>query len=260
MTSTLDPRETVLALTLAAIALAAALLPPLAQPAGYHAFADQRSLAGIPNALDVLTNLPFALWGIAGLRRLTRLPRAAIHPGSRHAAQLFFAGLVATAAGSAWYHLAPDAAGLAVDRAGMAPAFAGLMALAAGDRVSARAAAVLAPLACAAGWLAVAVWAATANVLPWAAFQYGGMLLVAAACLLQRAPCGLAVAWPALLVLYALAKLLETQDAAVFALTGGWVSGHSLKHVVAALAAWPVWHALATPADTVRPRHRPLAA
>ena len=40
--------------------------------------------------------------------------------------------------------------------------------------------------------------------------------------------------------LYARAKALEFGDHAVFAWTQGWVSGHSLKHVMAALAAWPV--------------------
>ena len=39
---------------------------------------------------------------------------------------------------------------------------------------------------------------------------------------------------------YALAKLLELGDHQVFATTHGWVSGHSLKHVAAAMAAWPV--------------------
>jgi hypothetical protein len=48
----------------------------------------------------------------------------------------------------------------------------------------------------------------------------------------------------ALIGLYALAKLLELGDEAVFRATAGAVSGHSLKHLVAALAAWPVIAAL----------------
>ncbi|HYP70910.1 MAG TPA: hypothetical protein VEP93_08480, partial [Variovorax sp.] len=39
---------------------------------------------------------------------------------------------------------------------------------------------------------------------------------------------------------YALAKVLEMADGAVYELTLHLVSGHSLKHVVAALAALPV--------------------
>lgn len=37
---------------------------------------------------------------------------------------------------------------------------------------------------------------------------------------------------------YALAKALEAGDGWVFQLTGGWMSGHALKHLVAALACY----------------------
>jgi hypothetical protein len=47
-----------------------------------------------------------------------------------------------------------------------------------------------------------------------------------------------------LIGLYALAKLLELGDEAVFHATGDGVSGHSLKHLVAGLAAWPVLRAM----------------
>jgi hypothetical protein len=48
----------------------------------------------------------------------------------------------------------------------------------------------------------------------------------------------------ALIAIYALAKLFELGDEAVFHATGDAVSGHSLKHVTAAFAVWPVWSAL----------------
>jgi hypothetical protein len=41
--------------------------PPMPQPLAYHDMADQRSLLGIPNALNVLSNLPFAIVGVLGL-------------------------------------------------------------------------------------------------------------------------------------------------------------------------------------------------
>lgn len=44
----------------------------------------------------------------------------------------------------------------------------------------------------------------------------------------------------AVIAWYCVAKVLELNDHAVFAGTHGWVSGHTLKHVVAALSAWPV--------------------
>ena len=71
-------------------------LPPLAQAPHYHAFADQRAWAGLPCALDVLSNAAFvlvALWGAWALhgpqaRRLPATPRALT--------ALCFAGLALT--------------------------------------------------------------------------------------------------------------------------------------------------------------------
>jgi len=42
------------------------LLPPIAQDPSYHQFADQRTLLGIPNFWNVVSNLPFVLVGPGG--------------------------------------------------------------------------------------------------------------------------------------------------------------------------------------------------
>jgi hypothetical protein len=41
--------------------------PRLPQSQDYHRIADVRTWLGIPNALNVLSNLPFALVGVLGL-------------------------------------------------------------------------------------------------------------------------------------------------------------------------------------------------
>jgi hypothetical protein len=43
------------------------LLPPIPQDPSYHQFADQRTLLGIPNFWNVVSNLPFVLVGAIGL-------------------------------------------------------------------------------------------------------------------------------------------------------------------------------------------------
>lgn len=68
-------------------------------------------------------------------------------------------------------------------------------------------------------------------------------MVLALACLPRRVD-GLALHLGVVVLLYALAKLLEAADHSVFEATGGWVSGHSLKHVLAVGAAWPVLTAL----------------
>lgn len=225
--------------------LALALWGPVLHASPHqHAFADQRTLWGIPCALDVLSNLPFALAGAWGLVLLGRVRPGVLDAATRATAGLFCAGLLLTAAASSWYHWQPDNAGLLWDRLGMAVAFAGMLGLAAAQRVSPRAGSATALVALAAGPLAVLWWAHTSNLLPWAVVQLGGMLLVLAlACLPQRAG-ALALRLGAVIAWYGAAKLLELGDHAVFEATGQWVAGHSLKHLAAAAAAWPVLCAL----------------
>src|SRR5215472_12695351 len=59
---------------LAAIAVLAMLfVPPIHQDPAYHHFADQRTLFGIPNFFNVVSNLPFlfvAIWGWRAARTL----------------------------------------------------------------------------------------------------------------------------------------------------------------------------------------------
>lgn len=228
---------------LAALALAIALAclgPAIPQYAHYHAFADQRTLWGIPHAMDVLSNLPFAVMGAWGLLRLGSTDNSQPTGVQRPLAVLFFAGLILTALCSTWYHLLPEDGGLTVDRIGMVSAFAGLLGLATADRISARAGWWTAGALLTMGSIAVYVWAISANLLPWALLQGGGMLLIVL--LATRKPITDAWGLPlaAVIAWYVLAKALELSDNTVFTLTHGLISGHTLKHIAAAMAAWPV--------------------
>lgn len=241
----LSRAEAGLLLGMAALLALALFGPVLPASAHQHTLADQRALWGIPCALDVLSNLPFAIAGLWGLVALRRVAPGMLDAPSRALASLFFAGLVCTAAGSALYHWQPQDAGLLSDRLGMVLPFAGLLGLAGASRVSARAGAAAAGTVLLAGPLAVLWWSHSGNLLPWAVVQLGGMLVVLALACLPRRDGALALHLGAVMALYALAKLFEAADHAVFEATGQAVSGHSLKHVLAAAAAWPVLAALA---------------
>ena len=140
-THSLSRREIILAaIALAVLALPFAL-PHVAQSQTYHHFADTRTLFGVANALDTLSNFAFIIAGVAGivLVWLQRLPPPTTALGAM--SLLTFAGLVATGIGSAWYHgqVPPNDAGLAIDRYGMVVSFAGILGLAAAHKVSERA-------------------------------------------------------------------------------------------------------------------------
>ena len=227
------------------LAAFAAWGPVVAQPAQYHDLADQRTLWGVPFAMDVLSSLSFAVAGAVGIGVVRRLPRRSVTNMQRAMAMLFFAGLLLTAAGSAWYHAHPDDATLAVDRSGMAVAFAGVLGFAVAAHVSERAAAVMGPAVLLLGAWAANAWITTGNVLPWVTLQTGGMALLVWLALQRRCVGAPDVRWSFVILAYVAAKLLELEDHQLYALTGGTVAGHTLKHIVAALAAWPVVAALA---------------
>ena len=242
MSLNLSRDEALLLGALALLALLAGFGPHLDQAPHIHDYADQRAWLGLPCALDVLSNLPFALFGLWGLRVLGRVPASALDGTQRALAALFFTGLVLTALASGWYHWRADDAGLFIDRLGMSFAFAGLLGLAVASRITARAGAWTAPVVLLWGVLGAWVCWKLGNLLPWAVLQGAGLaLLLVLSALTVR---GVAVRWWLIIVIYAVAKLCELADHVIYEATVQLISGHSLKHLVAAFAAWPVIGAL----------------
>ena len=216
------------------------VLPPRGHAHLYahgHPFVDARIFWGVPNAMDVLSNLPL---GLAGLMGLLMLRGKQMSPPTRHAMAVFFGGLICACLGSSGYHWAPNASGLMLDRLGMAVTFAGALALALAERVGPTAAKLALPVMLASAALSAALAYTLGNVLPWGVVQFGGMALIAWAAWQPRLDDALGVSFTVLIGLYAVAKLCELNDAALLPLSGEWISGHTLKHLVAALAAWPV--------------------
>ncbi len=244
--------ETVLLLVSAAL-VGVAVAAPAVLAADAHGFADQRAFFGILYALDVLSCIAFGLAGLAGLFLLWRAPARALGNVQRAMGLLFFGGLVLVALGAASYHLDPNDATLAGERYCIAVAIAGLLGLAAAGRVSERAGACLGIGLLAAGLLSVHAWATGGNLLPWLVLQAGSVVTLWWLAALCRHEHALGIDFVLVLVAYGAARLLDLNDAAIFEATGHLVSGHTLKHVVAALAAWPVLTALYAAGQRRRP-------
>jgi hypothetical protein len=240
----------------AAIGIGAVLLlPPIAQPAAYHHYADQRSLFGVPHFWNVVSSLAFTAAGLHGLRVARRSLRAE-HRGIRRTYLATFFSAVLIGFGSAWYHLAPGNTTLAWDRLPMAMAFTALFAAVIADYLDPRwGERLLLPLLLA-GILSVLYWhlteqAGRGDLRPYLLVQFLPVVLLPLILLLFPAP-RLPTPWLwSVLAVYLAAKLLEHFDAALMTLTGA-VSGHTLKHVVAAAALFLL-------AGALRHRDRPLA-
>ncbi len=217
--------------------LAMSLADPVAQDPAYYLFADQRSLFGVPNFLNVVSNFAFAIVGAAGLYFLSRNTDT---PSNRLAWQVFLIGVLLTALGSGYFHLAPGDETLVWDRLPMTIAFMALVAIVVGEYLSETLARRLLLPLLVIGAASVFYWAHTealgrGDLRAYALVQFLPMLMIPLLIVLfrDRSELGRYMAW--MIVFYIAAKLLEFFDAAVFA-AGGIVSGHSLKHLLAAIA------------------------
>lgn len=87
----------------------------------------------------------------------------------------------------------------------------------------------------------MAWWGLTRDLRPYLLLQLAPLIAIPAVLHAQRAPLQERVAFGSAVACYVVAKCLEMADRVVFAALG--VSGHTLKHVLAAAgAAWVAYH------------------
>ncbi|WP_156774635.1 alkaline phytoceramidase [Alkalilimnicola ehrlichii MLHE-1] len=235
-------------LTLLGAALVAAVwlwVPPIPQPEAYHDFADQRRVLGIPHFGDVISNGVFLLVGLYGLLQTRRLQaRQTFRPATdAWPYYALFAATVGVAFGSIYYHLDPDHWRLYWDRLPISLAFMAIFTAVLGERLPARVTPWLLPLLLLIG---------AAGATHWLVTELSGQGDLRLYLLVQAVPILVAVVWIgmrggrytrggdviAAAGWYLLALVLENLDALVFEATGGWVSGHTLKHLLAGVALY----------------------
>lgn len=210
----------------------ALMVGPRATHGEFHRYADQRTWLGVPHAGDVLSNLTFfvAAWlGLSWARRGLVVPRP-LYNGTAVA-------IAAIGLGSGAYHWWPHDVTLACDWGPIVVALMFLLASLSRDRFGP-----------APGSLTLLVVGALSSVMIWyvgggtsggdmrwyVAIQGAGVLLPLLFALLRPGHASMsliafAVGW------FVLARIAHRHDRALLELTG--ISGHSLKHVCAAIAA-----------------------
>jgi hypothetical protein len=232
---------------LAAVTIVAILVlwfhSPIAQDPSYHNFADTRSIAGIPNALNVTSNLPFAIVGILGLASLfaASLKESFVKRSERWAYIAFFAGVTLTSVGSSYYHLYPGNRTLVWDRLPMTLGFMGILSGVVTERLNPRLGkSLLLPLL-ALGAASVWYWnltetAGVGDLRLYAFVQFYPLVVIPLMIWLFPARYSHTMTLIAAVGLYGVAKVFELLDSYIYA-AGHLISGHSLKHLVSAGAA-----------------------
>jgi ceramidase len=234
---------------LTAVSLAGLLLlPPIPQDQSYHQFADQRTIFGIPNFWNVVSNLPFLAVGAAGLQRF-RYPPATF---------VFFLGVFLTGIGSSYYHWNPNDDTLFWDRLPMTLSFAAILALIVEERVNARIGSILLWPALAIGLFSLLVWRWTDDLRLYFWVQFFPAFAVLLLFFLYRPLYTGTYYWIAAGVLYALAKVFEFTDEAIYR-AGHFLSGHTLKHFAAAASCFAILRYFQT-RQPILHEHSPRAA
>ena len=217
-----------------------AFMQPIPQDLAYHDFTDQRTLYGVANFWNVASNVPFVIAGLLGLLLLAgKRPVPGGLPELRTAYRVFFAGVLLTGFGSAYYHLAPSNASLVWDRLPMTLAFMAFFAMVVGEYLSPVAGrALLWPLLLV-GVLSIVYWHVTersgrGDLRPYALVQFLPMVLIPLIMLMFRARLNGSIFLWAMIAAYVVSKLTEYYDVQIYAALG-MLSGHSIKHIVAAI-------------------------
>lgn len=195
----------------------------------YHRFADQRYCCCVPNVANVLSNLPFLAVGMIGLLTATTLERHRV---------IFCLGSILTAAGSAYYHWRPNNQTLVWDRLPMTlcttSIFLTLLELASPRGL--RWWWILYPL----GLWSVIYWKQYDDLRLYAFIQYFPIAVLPLLFAWFPTTQDLTALYHAIFW-YLTARAADALDHQIYRLTLHWMSGHTLKHL---LAAWSMYYLL----------------
>ncbi|MBI4875973.1 MAG: alkaline phytoceramidase [Acidobacteria bacterium] len=199
----------------------------------YHNFADQRALWGLPNFWNVVSNLPFLLVALWGLRALGSRS-AFVEKWERTACFILLIAVALTCVGSSYYHAWPGDASLFWDRLPMAAVFMALLATTVGERISPRGGRLLLFPLLAAGVASVLYWRVADDLRLYALVHFYAVGALPLILILFPPRYSGSAGIVAMIALYGLALALDRFDHQVAAITV--TGGHPWKHVAAAAA------------------------
>ena len=202
------------------------------QDKGYHIFADVRTCLGIQNFSNVASNLAFLLMGVIGALWCFRNLKS----GARLSWLVFFVGVALVFAGSGYYHATPNDDTLVWDRLPMTLAFMGLFAALVGEHLGMQFERPVLIPALVIGVASVFWWRYTDDLRVYIWVQAAPLLAIPFMLAMFAGRYTHRVYLLYGLAFYALAKMAEYYDRETYVLTSQFVSGHSVKHLLAAMA------------------------
>jgi len=209
------------------------LVDPMTQNLDFHGFADDRTILGIKNFFDVISNIPFLIVGIMGIiyvsKNFTSIP-------SSYCWLMTFIGVLLVAPGSIYYHLTPENWTLIWDRLPMTIGFMSITSALFSYKMNKKQEVILLTLLLGLGFFSIWYWVYMDDLRFYFFVQLTPILLVPIFAFLEK---DLKIVRKYLLgafVLYFMAKVVEKYDLAVY--EHFFLSGHTVKHLLSAGAAY----------------------
>ena len=209
-------------------------IEPISQDLAYHVFADTRTMLGVDNFFDVASNLPFIFAGLLGLFCIYNNWGVT----SSWSWLILFLSVLLVAFGSSYYHLNPQNETLTWDRLPMAVGFMALFVIVLTDYVNSQLEKWLLIPLCLVGIISVVYWHMTDDLRIYAWVQFVSLALLLIIIFIYK-PTHLQTKYLFYaLIFYTLSKLCEYFDKQIYELMGQVVSGHTIKHLLAAIATF----------------------
>jgi len=215
-------------------------MPPIAQDTNYHNFTDSFQLFNIPNFYNVISNIGFIILGVFGL--IKTLPKN----NKNNLLYFLIGGIFLTGIGSGYYHWNPNNITLVFDRLPMVIVFMTFFTFIISNYITPKNYKTYFSLLLGTGIISVLYWCYTesldtGDLRPYALVQFLPMLLIPIILLLYKKRNNNSYYIFPVLVFYALAKLCEHFDKLIYTVLKENISGHSIKHLFAAVAAYYIY-------------------
>jgi hypothetical protein len=219
----------------------------------YHSFVDSRTFWGIPNMLDVLSNIPFIIIGILGIITTSKILKNPEFKASAFQYLIFFSGVFLTGFGSAYYHYAPSNETLIWDRLPIAILSIGFFGTVISEMISSKGSLILVGPLVLIGIGSVLYWYYTeslgrGDLRLYGIVQFLPLVLISLILLMYQLPNNYLPYIIALMIFYALSRIAEAFDHEIFEALR-YVSGHTLKHLFAAAGTYCILKMLIRRAD-----------